>query len=314
MFPAILAAGAAQQHVSGLTMTRRFDIYAPLEDFRWAGLDFELSPGVTIRHYRQLPDLSNLNTFVSKEEWERAHNASHWLAFEWVEGALLSPAEVVNLVLLSLWLVKPNRTQIALRFHLGKDEASNEKSRQRLLDRFAWIPGTIEPDTTDADLRSVSSFYGGLASLCQARGRLNNALVLTIAGCWSHGWQTAIICHAAAAETILTYSAGHGLTKRLATTFACLTESDTTRRDIAYHEFSDLYSARSDITHGRMHDIAKNDRLPVLGRFQSLLRSLWQTVLSSPKLIEVLESSDSDRKEFLENLQSGYVAPKKNDR
>ena len=75
-------------------MTRRFDIYAPLEDFRWSGLDFELSPGVTIRRYKQPPDLSGLNTYVSKEEWERAQNTSHWLAFEWVEGALLSPAEV----------------------------------------------------------------------------------------------------------------------------------------------------------------------------------------------------------------------------
>lgn len=34
-------------------------------------------------------------------------------------------------------------TQVALRFEIGRDEAAGEKTMSRLLDRFAWIPGSI---------------------------------------------------------------------------------------------------------------------------------------------------------------------------
>ena len=289
--------------------TRRFDVYAPLQDFYWAGKDFEFSPGLTIKRFDVTPDLSGLDAYVSKSEWERVTNSDHWLTFQWVDGAEPSPAEVINLVLLSLWLVKPIRAQIALRFEIGREDAANAKTMSRLLDRFAWIPGTIDPDITDGDLHLASSFYSSLEPLCRARGRLNNAMVLTVAGCWSHGWQTALICYAAAAETILNYATGRGLTRRLASCYACLVESDATRRDAAFKEFVDLYSARSDIVHGRMHEIAKDDRLPMLVRFQNVLRKLWQTVLSSKQLTETLEGTDVQREPYFQSIQRGYVAP-----
>ena len=288
---------------------RRFDVYAPLQDFYWSGNDFDLSPRIKIKRFAQTPDLSGLDNHVSKDEWERATNSDHWLTFQWIDGAVPSPAEVVNLVLLSLWLVKPIRSQIALRFEIGRDAAANEQNRQRLLDRFAWVPGTIDPDTQDSDLRLASSFYASLEALCRARGRLNNAMILTVAGCWSHGWQTALICYAAAAETILNYATGRGLTRRLGTSYACLVESDATHRDAAFKEFVALYSARSDIVHGRMHDIPKDDRLPTLVRFQNVLRKLWQTVLSSKQLTGILEGTDAHREPYLQSVQRGYVAP-----
>lgn len=289
--------------------TRRFDIYAPLQNFYWPGQDFELSPGLTIRRFAQTPDLAGLHAQVSKDEWESATNAHHWLTFQWIDGVVPSPAEVVNLVLLSLWLAKPVRSQIALRFQIGREAAAGEQSRQRLLDRFAWVPGTIDPSIEDSDLNSASLFYTAFETLRRAHGRLNNAMVLTVAGCWSHGWQTALICHAAAAETILTYATGRDLTRRLATSYACLVESDAMRRDAAFTEFRTLYSARSDIMHGRMYNIAKDDRLPILVRFQNVLRKLWQTVLSSRKVISILESSDAAREAYFQAVQSGYAAP-----
>ena len=288
---------------------RRFDVYAPLQDFYWSGNDFDLSPGIKIKRFAQTPDLSGLDNHVSKDEWERATNSDHWLTFQWIDGAVPSPAEVVNLVLLSLWLVKPIRSQIALRFEIGRDAAANEQNRQRLLDRFAWVPGTIDSDTQDSDLRLASSFYASLEALCRTRGRLNNAMILTVAGCWSHGWQTALICYAAAAETILNYATGRGLTRRLGTSYACLVESDATHRDAAFKEFVALYSARSDIVHGRMHDIPQDDRLPTLVRFQNVLRKLWQTVLSSKQITGILEGTDAQREPYLQSVQRGYVAP-----
>ncbi len=288
---------------------RRFEIYAPLQEFHWEGDDFELAPALWIKRFRQAPDLSGFHEWIAKDEWESALWADHWLTFDWIEGVAPSPAEITNLVLLSLWLVKPTRSQIAFRFEIGRGGAADEKSRKRLLDRFAWVPGTIHPDLEDQDLRSASAYYANLAALCRARGRLNDALLLTISGCWSHAWQVALICHAAATEAILTYATGPGITRRLATSYACITEVDTRKRDAAFREFVDLYSVRSDIMHGRTHNVATTDRLPTLARFQEVLRRLWKAVLSSPALTAVLEGTDTVRKAHIQVLEQGYLPP-----
>lgn len=290
-------------------MTRRFDVFAPLQDFCWEGRDFSFSPNVELRRLDRLPELRGLEKHISEPEWNRALAADHWLVFRSLDGTEPSPSTVVNLVLLSLWLVKPIRSHVALKFELGQDDAESEATMTRLLDRFAWIPGTIDPDTTDEDLRSASTYYRALEQLVLARGRLNNAIVLTVAGCWAHGWQTALVCQAAAAETILTYSTGRGLTRRLGESYACLVETDKQKRDAEFAEFTDLYSARSDIVHGRMHRIARTDTLPTLLRFQNLIRRLWRAVLRSPSHASALEHDDAGREAYLRQLQSGYVAP-----
>ncbi len=163
-------------------MTRRFDVYAPLQDFYWPGEDFSFSPSLALKRINDAPDLSGLESNVSKLEWERATNSDHWLTFQWVDGVKPSPSEIINLVLLSLWLVKPIRSQVALKFEIGREDTADEKKMSRLLDRFAWISGTIDPDITDEDLRLASTYYSALEPLCRVRGRLNNAMVLTVAG------------------------------------------------------------------------------------------------------------------------------------
>lgn len=291
-------------------MTRRFDVYAPLQDFCWSGQDYSFGSHVVLRRFDEVPALSGLESFVSKPEWERAANSDHWLTFHWVDGEEISPSEVINLFLLSLWLVKPIRSQVALRFEIGRDEAAAEKTMSRLLDRFAWIPGSIDPDISDEDIRRASTYYVGLEKLCRTRGRLNNAMVLTVSGCWSHGWQTALICHASAAETILTYATGPGLTRRLATSYACIVASDSPSRDAAFKEFATLYSARSDIVHGRMHNIARTDTLSTLLRFQNLMRRLWGAVLVSKELPSALERDDAGRQAHLTRIESNYTPPR----
>ena len=291
-------------------MTRRFDVYAPLQDFYWPGQDQSFGPDVVLKRFDTAPELAGLESYVSKPEWERAANSDHWLTFRWIDGEEVSPAEVINLFLLSLWLVKPIRSQVALRFEIGRDDAAAEKTMSRLLDRFAWIQGSIDPDISDEDVRKASTYYSELEKLCRARGRLNNAMVLTVSGCWSHGWQTALICHAAAAETILTYATDRGLTRRLATSYACIVASDSAGRDAAFAEFSSLYSARSDIVHGRMHNIARTETLPTLLRFQNLMRRLWSAVLVSKELLSTLELDDAGRQAYLLRIETGYTAPR----
>ena len=291
-------------------MTRRFDVYAPLQDFYWSGQDQPFGAQLVLKRFNQTPSLSGLEAYVSKPEWDRAVNSDHWLTFQWVDGTKISTAEMINLFLLSLWLVKPTRAQVALRFEIGRDEAAGQKRMSRLLDRFSWIPGSIEPDISDEDVQKASTYYGELEKLCGLRGRLNNAMALTVSGCWSHAWQTALICHAAAAETILTYSTALGLTRRLATSYACIVASDTSARDAAFNEFTNLYSARSDITHGRMHNIPEDGTLPTLSRFANLMRGLWSAVLRSKELMAALELDDAGRRAHFTRAETGYSPPK----
>ena len=291
-------------------MTRQFEIYAPLQDFCWNGVDFELNPGLRIRHFNQKPNLQGLDAFITEDEKTDAFFYSqHCLTFHWNEGTEPFPAETVNFALVALWLVKRTRSHVALRFELGSKAAAGEKRLSRLFDRFAWMPSATPEEFDDSDLQSASSYYPALRDICCARGRLNDALILTLTGCWSHQWQAALICHAAAAEALLTYSTAPGITRRLANSYACLVETQRASRDAAYGEFRTLYSVRSDIMHGRTHNVPTSERLPFLVRFQDVLRMLWRAVISSPQVISVLEGSDAQREAYFSQLTSGYTPP-----
>jgi hypothetical protein len=288
---------------------RRYRVFAPLQDFMWDGDDLELAPGLWIKRFSKPPDLEGMEKNLAKPEWERVLGADHWLVHESAEGSTSSATEVENLVLLSLWTVKATRAHIIHRFKLGIGEAEGNRSQARLLDRFQWTPGYVDIDIDESDLRAASGTYAAFAPMCQTRGRLNDALLLTLAGCWAYQWQVSLICHAAAAEAILTYATGSGITRRLATSFACLTENDPDKRDAAYREFTSLYSDRSNIMHGRTYNVAGNDRLPTMVRFQGVLRKLWVIVCASPALSSVLEGSDAQRQAYFQASQLGYAPP-----
>ena len=192
-----------------------FDILAPLPEFQWDGTAFSLASGLWIRALSQKPDLRGMDQSLGEDEQNNVSFARFWLMFEWTSGAQPSPAETANLVLLALWLVKPTKTHNAYRFHLGQGGLAAEKSRHRLLDRFSWVQGGVHDEFNDGDLQSAAQYYSALRSACLARGRLNDALILTLTGCWSHRWQAALISHAAAAEALLTYSTKPGITSVL---------------------------------------------------------------------------------------------------
>jgi hypothetical protein len=285
-----------------------YDVYAPLERFSWGGNDFQLGSDVRIRRFGQVPDLSGFRNRLSDDEWERAAQIPHWLQIDWDGIADQEPNKTTNLALLSLWLAKPTQTKVTLRFQIDRPEG-RQTTRSRVLDRFAWIEEPANPEFTDDELAQAANFYATLIAVYRTRGRLNNALLLTVSGCWSHFWQTALICHAAAAEAILTYSTAPGITKRLATSFACLTEATVAGRSAAYREFADLYSIRSDIMHGRTHTVPIPDRLPTLTRFQSALRKLWTHISAAPQLSAVLEDTDIRREAYFTALQQGFQPP-----
>jgi hypothetical protein len=290
-------------------MTRTFEVYVTLKGFRYSGDNIEFAAGIKIVRFTEFASIDNFKKFVSDDEWKDAINSSYWLLFEWNEGDINTTSETMNLVLLSLWLVKPNRVEVSLKFKVGKNGSKGESSRNRILDRMQWITKEENEIFSEEDILSASAYYSAFRNVYNLRGRLRNAMVLTLNGCWSHFWQVALISHAAAVEAILTYSKKPGLTNRLALSYACLTEKERTNRDEAYQQFVKLYSIRSDAIHGRVYNVGKNDRLPSLSRFQKLLRNLWHKVLSDNTTIVELDKSDEKRKIFFCELTKGYTAP-----
>lgn len=287
--------------------TRNLKIYAPLQEFTWNGNELKLKEELWIQKLEQPPNLQGLEKSLSEYEYRDLSYLSHWLVFDWYETDKLSPAEILNIVLIALWLVKPTKTYAAFRFELGSGEPSKFNKMIRLLDRFQWVQGGVHDNFDDNNMRSAANYYQLLEKFCHNRGRLNDALVMTLDGCCAYKWQTAIICHAAAIEALLTYSTEPGITKRLANCYACIVETEMAKRHVAYRDFMELYSVRSDIMHGRMYKINKEERLVKLVQLQNALRKLWGTIISSPQLVEVLEDVDEKRKTYFMNLTSSYT-------
>ncbi|MBA4099393.1 MAG: hypothetical protein C0484_21810 [Rhodospirillum sp.] len=290
--------------------TNLYDVLAPLLDFQWSEGEFAFAPGIWIRRFENLPSLSQFSDELSRDEWSTARETPHWLVYEWDGISRPKPKPIAEIFLLSLWLAKRTRTRIAVRFEIDQQRPTKHFGRQRMLDRFASIEGTItDDDFSRSELEVASRYYPALVSIYLTQGRLSSALSLTVSGCWSHFWQSAFICHAAAVECILTYSEAGGLTRRLGTSYACLKETEVSARNAAYEDFAELYSIRSDIMHGRSHNVAASHRLPSLARFQNMLRGLWKMVLALPELIAILDGPDVQRRDHFLSLQRDYKPP-----
>jgi hypothetical protein len=288
---------------------KNFTVLAPLHEFYFEGDTFNLAARMTIARRRPPFDWWGLGSDISKGERDRISESPHWLSFSREEGETIPADENVNLVLLALWMVKPSKAHVSFRIELSEDE-NHHPNAARLLDRFQWIQGTVDSEFTTDELQQAAVYYATLTAVITKRGRLSNALHLTLFGCFAFQWQVAFMIYAAALETLLTYSEGPGITKRLAIAYACLVEVDATKRDAAFREFDELYGVRSDIMHGRIHNVAANERLTFLARFIEALRTLWRTILACPALIGALEGQDPQREAYIVATTAGYTPPK----
>jgi hypothetical protein len=286
-----------------------FKASAPLSNFLWQGSTFSIAPGVEIIQRPQPYPLRGLEEDLTRFDRDQLFFADHWLTVDWSTGDEPNPSEVVNIVLLALWLAQPTRTQVRFRFKVATDLDAAPGSMSRLHDQFEWIEGAAADDVTDAHLATASSFFPSLRQVRLSASRLSNALHLTLAGCQAIQWQVALVCHAAATEAILTYETGSGITRRLALAYACLIAQDTPERNRRFKEFRELYSKRSDIMHGRGYAIPDPDKLPILARFGDALREIWKTVISSSAIMQELEGPDAQRKSFFKGLQGTYLPP-----
>lgn len=284
--------------VPALAPGANIDVWAPLTGFRWSGLDRRVTDdtwicdGSSYKGYERDVCVD----YLSKEETDTCRETRHWLHFVRRAQGELSASAGTNTFLLALWIVRPTATQVRWRF----EEGGSERSVRRLLDRFQWIEGQAREEFDDHDLDAVSLVLPPLRSSYLAGRRLRNALALTFRGCVASEWQSAFICHAAAAEALLTCDRGSGLTGRLAEAYANLVARGSVDNGPAREEFKRLYSVRSDIVHGRAFDRGSAaGNVSDLAAFSDILRRLWRAILSSEAYRAALERPDAERKILL---------------
>ncbi len=273
-------------------------IWAPLEDFCWPGREMKIASDTWIvtRGFPRYKD-DPYRRFISSEEAFACEQARHWLRIVQPIHSELSPRVAVNSFLFSLWIARPTATHVALRF---EEADSGEQSVARVLDRFQWIAGQIREDVDDDSLTQASALLGPLRDVYRARRRLRTAMVLTFRGCVSVDWQAALICFSAAAEALLTYERGRGLTDRLARAYAALGNS----KALGVDEFRRLYDLRSAVVHGRAYERSMTQgNLNDLALFSNALRTIWHSVLTNPHYIGALEGTDNDRKLFFTSVE-----------
>lgn len=290
-----------------------FLVYAPLNNFDWRGDVYPFAPGVDVIPRPSQPyPLGGTDRPLASCDRAELFFADHWLQLAWSSDESISDAEKVNLFLISLWLAQPTRTQVKFRFRVNTDPQDQEIGEHtRLFDQFQWIAGAVANTVADHNLAEAATYYPTLVSVRLSRLRLSNALYLTFAGCVSMQWQVALACFAGAAEALLTYKTGGGITKRLSRSFAVLVSARELDRDREYENFRKLYEKRSDVMHGRGHLISQDDRLPILAKFANALRLAWKAILASQGTVQALEGTDAQRKVFFEQLQGTWSPPQK---
>ena len=287
-----------------------FTVLVPLHNFNWDGNDFSISTLFSIKRLPSLPDLSWCESALSKCDRNELSSVSHWLSFEQSPHDELNQKEKLNIFLQTLWLVVPTKTQAKFRFEPPHQSGDGEHSCTRLLERFQWINPQSKDKVETKHLKQMDRYVDPMISIYRARKRLRNSLVLTHRGCTTIDWQVAVVCLSAAAEGILTYERGRGITHRLGKSFACLVETTLQRRDRAFKAFRHAYDVRSDIMHGRATQRrGPKKNLKEAARLSDMLRRLWKTILASKVILTELEKDDAGRKIWFTTLEKGYTPP-----
>jgi len=273
------------------------EIWAPLMSFVWDGAQFCIAADTWLRPAKDYEGFNQYAYVLAPEELDRCREALHWLHISRKGGEGLSAGEKINSFLMALWIARPTATHVPFRF---EETPSGTKPFARHLDRFQWIRGQVREHVRDEHLSKARDLLPGLRRAYARRKRLRNALILTHRGCVSTSWQVAFVCWSAAAEALLTYSRGPGVTGRLARSYATLVTVSQAGAKRAEELFAKSYSIRSDIVHGYAHDRSGSVRnLRDLATFSNILRRLWSVVLTNPDLSEILEGGDDVRRKHL---------------
>ena len=277
--------------------------YFPLIDFRMDPDDFLISDNLRIA--RTPYDLDKAKILLSLSEHDRlALKRTEFWAIVDEKGLSSADAYItINTLLLAFHIVGPIRATTFFKFQ-------DYKTVSVFHERFYYNKKDTFIRCGDHELRRTSAFCNELLRIYRRNKRLQTAMVNTYFAGVTRQWKVAYICLSGALETMLTYESGSGITKRLAKTYACLTEQTKRKRNAVYRRFISLYGIRSRIIHGKYRGLGNRDRnLTLLSEFSGLLRKLWQTVLSNKEHCRELEKGDDKRKAYFAKLERKYQPP-----
>ncbi|NQU03924.1 MAG: hypothetical protein HQ589_07240 [Syntrophaceae bacterium] len=275
--------------------------YFPLIDFRMDSDDFLISDNLRID--RKPYDLDKAKILLRLSEHDRLSlkRTEFWAIVD--EKGLSSADAYIKTLLLAFHIVGPIRATTFFKFQ-------DYKTVSVFHERFYYNEKDTFIRCGVQELRQTSAFCNELLRIYRRNKRLQTAMVNTYFACVTRQWKVAYICLSAALETMLTYESSPGITKRLAKTYACLTEQTKRKRNGVYRRFISLYGIRSRIIHGKYRGLRNRDRnLTLLSEFSDLLRKLWQTVLSNKEHCRELEKGDDNRKAYFAKLERKYQPP-----
>jgi len=294
---------------------KKYKALIPLYNFSYAGNYIPTNKTLKIEKFDNPPSLHELEKELSSSECDDLSSTEYWLSFEHNKQKGWDTSNITILFLIALWLETPTETHARHLFEFSTDKNPEEKGFSRCLDRFQWNRKTVSEKITSDNITKAFEYFDLLTPLLRRNKRLKDALVMSAAACMSYRWQIAYISFSSAVETLLTYEKGPGLTNRLATSYACLVETNTKKRNFEYKKFKKLYEVRSDIIHGRIRKVAKtskdkaNKHLELLADVSGLLRDLWKKIITEKSLVFELEKSDASRKIFFNKIKMGYMPP-----
>ena len=275
--------------------------FAPLHNFATQEKYFEFSDYLSLKVAYELNyQYDNSGNFISKYELNDVSICHNWVIID-LDKINLEDEIILNTLLIAFWIYSSNKISFKYIFN------DYEQSCYKNFSRFEFNEKDInKSEYTLYELTKIKEYFNLLVSITQANGRVHTAISNTFQGCVAFNWKTAFLLYSAAIEALLTYKRGYGITKRLSKSYACLVETDFTKRKQEYTNFSDLYKIRSYIMHGSINDSSPDDNLINLSKFADVLRKLWQTILSDSNIVNILEKQDSDRGIFFNKLETGF--------
>lgn len=273
--------------------------YAPLFNY-WSNCEnFYITNYLSIEKdaYSLSKELTDF--LLSGSDVSEINSCGYWVIVKESKSKYLSVPNVLNTLLISFWVLTPNQLHYRFRFSERKGDM------RRYLDRFIFNSEDENQNTVDElQLTKVKQFYRSLARINKNKDRLQTALLYTYRGCVAYDWRVSFVLFTAALEAILTYKRGYGMTRRHAEAYSILTETTSSKRDLAAKRFERLYNIRSDIMHGNKIKSRATTNFKNLSKLSHLLRRLWNVILCDNQIISSLELNDQGRELFFRQLGS----------
>lgn len=291
--------------------------YCPLVTFklnRKPYMKFEeivITKDIKIILNQDLPSLEPLSNFLTRNKIRKFKDVSYWLT---INSEINEIEEIINIVQLALWIIKP--TELQIHFYSNLKQKKYEHKGKYLFSRFIYIYKYINYKFEYQDIDKLKTNLPVMLSLYKKK-RYKNSIVFNYHGCITKSWETAYILLSTTFESLLTHKNKWGVKKKLAWAYAILTEIKIEKRQKAFEDFRDIYKIRSEILHGESYeDKHSNEKYnrEMLAKCRDMLRNLWQVILNSEEMIENLSGDDKVRGNYFQKIANGWMPEEENEK